>query len=178
MNLRKTLLEVHSKANAIKIATWVGNDKTRFAGLVKILLEGEYRVTQRAAWPLSYCVEMHPELAYPHLGKLIAMLSEPGHHPAVPRNILRLFEFIDVPEKHLGKLTDISFRLLQKSDSPVAVKAFAMTLLGKIVLKEPELARELKLVIEDLLPEGSAAIRVRGKRVLGMIEALEKKRSR
>lgn len=178
MNLRKTLLEVHSKAQAMKIAGWIGNDRKRFAELVAIFLEGEYRVTQRAAWPLSYCAEMHPELAYPHLGKLIAMLSEPGHHPAVPRNILRLFEFIDVPEKHLGKLTDVSFRLLQKNDSPVAVKAFAMTLLGKIVMKEPGLARELKLVIEDLMPEGSAAIRVRGKRVLGMIETLEKSRHR
>jgi hypothetical protein len=172
LNLRKTILAVHSKANAIKIAKWVGKDKKRFAELVKIFLHDEYRVTQRAAWPLSYCVEMHPELAYPHLGKLIDHLSAPGRHPAVPRNILRLLEFIDVPEKHLGKLTDVCFRLLQKSDSPVAVKAYAMTLLAEIVKKEPGLARELKLVVEDLMPEGTAAIRSRGKRVLKLLEML------
>ncbi|MBI3511307.1 MAG: hypothetical protein HY064_11630 [Bacteroidetes bacterium] len=56
MNLRKTILEEHSKNQTMKIVKWVGNDRERFSELMKIFLRYEYRLTQRAGWPMSYCV--------------------------------------------------------------------------------------------------------------------------
>ena len=65
MNLVETITNEHSKAQCDKIVKYIGCDRSRFAQLVKVFLSGPYRITQRAAWPLSYCVELHPELVRP-----------------------------------------------------------------------------------------------------------------
>lgn len=66
MNLAKEILKEHSKKQKNKIVNHVGDDPKRFAQLVDIFLQGPYRVTQRASWPLSYCVEKYPILLKPH----------------------------------------------------------------------------------------------------------------
>jgi hypothetical protein len=175
-NLREALLKEHSKSQNQLIVRWIGNDKTRFAELISLFLGNDHRISQRAAWVLSTAAEAHPALVKPHLGKLIANLSKPGHHPSVLRNTLRFLQDMDVPEKYLGRLADSSFSLLLKSDTPIAVKAFAMTVLVNIAKKEPELIREIRLIISDMLPEGSAGIRSRGKKMLKELDRLEKRR--
>jgi hypothetical protein len=65
MNLRAALLEVHSKAQAEKISAYVGDDPERFGELIKLLLGPVYRISQRAAWPVSFCIERKPELVKP-----------------------------------------------------------------------------------------------------------------
>ena len=62
MNIRDTLLEEHSKAQCHKIVAYIGNNQERFNELAALFLYDEYRVAQRAAWPLSYCVAAHPGL--------------------------------------------------------------------------------------------------------------------
>ena len=97
MDLRAALLEVHSKAQAEKIAAYVGEDPDRFAELIKLLLGPVYRLSQRAAWPVSYCIERDPELVKPYFNVLIKQLERDDTHAAVRRNVARLFQFVDVP---------------------------------------------------------------------------------
>ena len=52
MNLREALLKEHSKKQMLKIVKYIGNDQQRFDELMKLFLESEYRITQRAAWPV------------------------------------------------------------------------------------------------------------------------------
>jgi len=78
MDLRQTILAEHSKANCNKIVKWVGDSQTRFTELFNLFLNSEYRVNQRAAWPLSYCVINHPSLISPHFAKLVKNLHKPG----------------------------------------------------------------------------------------------------
>ena len=80
MDLQKEILKEHSKAQAHKLAGYVGNNPSRFKFLVEVYLAGPYRVTQRAAWPLSICAERHPDLIIPHLKKLLNFLSKPCIH--------------------------------------------------------------------------------------------------
>ncbi len=166
MKLRETILKEHSKSQTMKIVNWVGEDKKRFAELVNLFLNDEYRVVQRAAWPISYYAMNNPELVKPYLKKFINLLSKPNLHPAVLRNVLRLLQFIDVPKKYLGVLINSCFKLLMKSDSPIAIKVFSMTVLKNIAMKEPELKRELKMVIADLVNESGGGIKARGKKIL------------
>ena len=70
MDLESALREERSKAQCNKIVAYIGSDKKKFAELMKIFFEGEYRVTQRAAWPMSYCVRKHPELITPYFQKV------------------------------------------------------------------------------------------------------------
>lgn len=83
MNIREALLAEHSKKQTVKIVRHVGSDAGRFAELMSVFFAGPYRVTQRAAWPVSYCIEEHPELAGPYIGRLISLLESPDRHDAV-----------------------------------------------------------------------------------------------
>lgn len=166
MNLLNELQKDHSKAQKDKIVKFVGNHTDRFAELVKVYLAGPYRITQRAAWPLSYCVAKNPSFVRPHLGKLLTYAAKPGVHDAVKRNTLRLLQFINVPTSLQGKTTDLCLAFLSNPKEPIAVRVFAMTVASNLALKNPELKNEIIPLIEDQLPYGSAGFRSRGVKVL------------
>lgn len=165
MDIKKELLKEHSKRQTSKIVSYIGNDSQRFNILVKAFLEGPYRVTQRAGWPLSYCVEEHPELITPHLKQVIAMIDKPGVHDAVKRNVVRLLQDIEIPRRFYGTIIDKCFRLMDPKEA-IAVRVFSMSVLANIAKAEPDLKKELKIVIEDQLPFGTAAYLSRAKKVL------------
>ena len=175
MNLRETILEEHSRSQANKIIRWVGNDKKRFAELMHLFTSDEYRVVQRAGWPLSDIVIAQPELIKPYLAKLVKLLSKKGMHNAMIRHVLRILQFVELPAKYHGEVVNACFDYLLKSEYPIAYKAFAMTVLLNITKHEPELRRELKIVIEEMMKEGSPGIKARGKHVLKELSRVTEK---
>lgn len=168
MDIKKELLKEHSKRQVTKVVKYIGKDPTRFNLLIKIFIGGPYRVTQRAAWPLSYCVEAHPTLIKPHLKSVLKMLDKQDAHVAVKRNILRFLQDIEIPRRFYGVVTDRCFSLMD-SKEPIAVRVFAMTVLANITKEEPDLKKELRIVIEDQLPYASAGYLSRARKVLSVI---------
>ncbi|HEY0742488.1 MAG TPA: hypothetical protein VGD40_13530 [Chryseosolibacter sp.] len=166
MNLREELLKEHSKRQAEKIIKYVGNDPSRFKMLVDVFLAGPYRVTQRAGWPLSGVAERYPQLVKPHLPELLKHLSKPGIHDSVKRNTIRLLQHVEIPKKLHGQVADICFSYLTSNEEPIAVRVFAMSVLERIARENPELKRELQIIIEDHLPFASAAYLSRARKVL------------
>ncbi len=166
MNLRNQILQEHTKENCNKIIQWVGNDSSRFNELFKLFLHGEYRVTQRAAWPMSYCVIAHPQFMKNNFGKLINNLKKPGIHNSIKRNTVRLLQEIEIPKKYEGEIMEICFRYVESSTEAVAVKAFSLTILGKFAKKYPEIIPEIKLLIEEQIPHQTAAFKGRAKNLL------------
>lgn len=166
MNLKSEILKEHSKSQVIKIVRWIGSDKHRFAQLMYLFLNGEYRIVQRSSWVVSVCGEKHPELILPWLSVMIKKAEEHNVHEAVQRNVVRVLQFLALPKKVQGRAANLCFNFLQSPEAPVAVKAFSMTVLANIAEGEPDLKREVALVIEEMLPYGSAGIRSRGKKVL------------
>lgn len=169
MDLLKEIDREHSRAMRNRIVAFVGQKKAHFAQLVGVFLAGPYRVTQRAAWPLSYCVQKHPELIFPHLGKVLAAAERPGAIDAVKRNVVRLLQFIEVPSRYRGRVAELCFRFLHDRKEPIAVRVFTMTVLGNLTTALPELGKELAILIEDELPYGSAGFVSRGRKVLKQI---------
>lgn len=168
MNLQKVLLKEHSKAQTDNVIKWVGKDKKRFAELMRLFFIGEYRLTQRTAWPMSYCVISHPELIKPYYPKLIKLLREPGVHDAVTRNIVRMLQEVEIPEKYQGEIMTICFDFVSNPAVAVAVKAFSLTILEHLAAKYPEIVPELKLIIEERWEHETAAFRQRSKRIMKM----------
>ena len=166
MDLQSEILKEHSKRQAVKIARWIGNDKKRFAQLMQLFLEGEYRIAQRSAWIVSLCGEQYPALLKPWFARMIRKTQEKDVHNAVQRNVVRVLQFADLPRALRGPVVNLCFNFLQSPEAPIAVKAFSMTVLANIAAKEPDLKREVALVIEEMLPYGGPGIRSRGKRVL------------
>jgi hypothetical protein len=166
MDIRKEIAKEHSKVMLKKVVEYVGANPTRFKELITIFLQGPYRITQRAAWPLSYCVEQHPTLITPHLGNVLNQLMKPDIHVAVKRNTIRLLQYISIPRHLQGKVADICFTYLSDPKEPIAVRVFSMTVLCHLTKENPELKNELIPLIEDQLPYGSAGFRSRGVKVL------------
>ena len=166
MNLLEEILREHSKEQCNKIVKWVGNSQQRFDELFHLFLTGEYRVTQRAAWPISYCVEMHPAFIKKNFTKLISNLQRPNRHNAVKRNTVRLLQYVDIPKKLQGRVMDICFGYVASPEEAVAVKAFSLTVLGNLAKLYPDIIPEIKLLIEEQLPNQTAAFKSRAKHFL------------
>jgi len=168
MNIQNALLEVHSTAQAAMIADYVGSDAKRFAELMKHLVGPVYRLSQRAAWPVNYCIERHPGLVKPYFNVLIKQLESDNTHVAVKRNVARLFQFVDIPKRYQGRVFDACYNLLADPAESVAVRVFSMTVAAKLAENEPELLDELRLVAQKYSQAATAGFRSRASRVLGL----------
>ncbi|MES2678251.1 MAG: hypothetical protein V4635_00135 [Bacteroidota bacterium] len=167
MNIEQRLTVEHSRILTMAIVNYIGAEPTRFKELMIVFLNGEYRLTQRAAWPLSYVCIAEPQLLKPYFSKLIGKLKAPGNHPAIKRNILRIFQEIDIPEKYQSAVIDECFKLISDPAQTVAVMAFAITVATRLCKPYPELKRELLLVLQHLATHPQTpAITVRIKRAM------------
>lgn len=171
MNLLEAVKKQRSLAQRNKIISYVAKDPKRFAELIDIFLEGPYRITQYASWPITVCAERYPDLLKPHLKKLVKNLRREGLHDAVKRNTVRSLQFIDVPKSLQGEVVDVCFKYLT-GDEALAIKVFSMTVLARIAKDQPELKNELIPIIEDQMPYGSPGLRSRGSKILKKLKAL------
>ncbi len=169
MILREQLLKEHSKVSCNRIVAWVGSNQARFDALLRLFLDDEYRVVQRAAWPLSYCVIQHPLLIKKHFGPLLRNLRKPGIHDAVKRNTLRLLQAVDIPKRYQGPVMDSCFTYIATPAEPVAIKAFSLTVLGNLAAQYPDIIPEIKLLIEENYARETAAFKSRARQVLKKI---------
>ncbi len=137
---------------------------------MKLFFEGEYRVTQRAAWPMSNCVRNHPQLINPYFKKLIDKLGTPGEHDAVVRNIVRLLQDVQIPEKFHGQVMTLCFDFIQSNETAVAIKAFSLRILKNLSKQYPEIKPEIKTIIEERGEHETAAFRSRARDFLKEIK--------
>ena len=172
MNLREEILKEHSKAQCNKIVNWIDSNQSRFDELFHLFLNDEYRVVQRAAWPVSYCVNAHPTLISKHWKELMDHLKKPNLHNAVKRNSIRFMQDIELPEKYHGEIMDMCFKYLESPTEALAVKVFSMSVLANLAKYYPEIKVELKLIIEDQLPHQSAGFKSRAKTVLKQLQKI------
>jgi len=166
MDILVVLKKEHSKKQTDRIVNYIGGDKDRFATLIELFFAGEYRITQRAAWPMSYCVRAHPELIGPYFKRLLDNLERKDIHVAVVRNTVRLLQDVTIPKKHQGRVMNICFDFVQAPETPIAVKAFALTILSNLAADYPDIRGELKLIIEEQWEHATPAFRSRAKKVL------------
>ena len=172
MNLYAEILKEHSKNQTMKTVRYVGTNKKRFSELMKLFFGNEYRVTQRSAWAVSYCVLKHHELIKPYLKKMILNLKQPNLHDAVKRNTVKILQDINIPKNLIGLSAEACFNLLSSKTEPLAVKCYSISVLAKICKQEPDLKNELTLLIEKQLPYSTAGFRARARKVFKELEKL------
>jgi len=166
MDIRQALMAEHSKRQTMAIVEFIGDDSQRFAELMKLLFAGDYRLTQRAAWSMNYCAERRPELILPYLPKLLDCLEREDMHDAVKRNIVRLLQYIEIPKRLIGRVYSHCVDLIDDAYEPAAVRAFALTVAARIAKSEPDLLKELRLIVSKHLPHTTAAFQKRAREVL------------
>ena len=178
VNLEEVIREEHSKPQCNRIVAYIGNDKKRFAELMKLFFNGEYRVTQRAAWPMSYVVQKHPEMIQPYLTKLIEKLSNPKEGDAVLRNTVRLLQTVDIPKRLQGKVMTLCFDFIQSNETAIAIKAFSLSILQNLAKQYPEIIPEVKTIIEERWDLETAAFKSRARNFINSTEKAKGTRER
>ena len=171
MNLKEEILKADFKDQAVYVANEVNGNDELFAELMILFFSKDARTCQRAAWVVSHCVERNPWQATPYLGKMVKNLNN-NVGDATKRNTVRVLQFVDIPEKLWGETIDICFKYLSSNEA-IAIKVFSMTVLYNLSQKIPEIRNELKVIIEDQLPYGSAGFKSRGKKILKRLEIID-----
>ena len=166
MNLKEMILQEHSKAQTNKIIAWVGDSQKRFDDLFYLFINDEYRVVQRAGWPLSYIAATYPQLIQKHFSKLIQNLHKTGLHNAVKRNTVRLLQEITIPKKFHGEIMSLCFDYISSPDEAIAVKAFSLTILQNLSAEYPDIKPELKTIIHNRWDFETAAFHSRARKIL------------
>jgi hypothetical protein len=158
MIITEQLLKIHSKSNTEKIASHIGNDGKKFSELMKIVFSNKEILTQRAAWVMRICAEKNSRLILPFQNQLIFNLTQNNIHDAVKRNTLGILIKIKTSENVKGNLVTNCFALVSSKKEAIAVKSFAFQILSKIAKSEPDLKKELTIVLDQLSVDKSPAI--------------------
>jgi len=173
MDIRDQLLQEHSKANTSLIVKYIGADAQKLDELMNCFFSEMYRVSQRAAMAVSHCFDAHPVLMEPYKLQMIDLLEEQTLKIALKRNIVRILQFMDVPESHEAQLFDRCLTYISDTKEAIAVKAFSMTVLLNICRKHPDLKIEVIPLIEESLKfSDSAGVQNRGRKILKNISEL------
>lgn len=167
--LRIMLQNAAFKQDVRRIAIFIGNDPVLFGSLIDHVFSDDFRLASKAAWAMSDCAAVHPDLLLTHMRRLGESLS-PTLIVAVKRNIVRVLQYYDLDEQTAGPVAHACFRFLNNPAEPVAVKAFSMTVLYNLTLKYPDLGRELRETLHAIIPNGSPGIRSRAGRILKLLE--------
>jgi 8-oxo-dGTP diphosphatase len=166
------LQEMINRMMSMKEVEWMAisaiENPAIFGKLLEFSFSDDNKLAFRASWTLTKVCDKFPDMILPHLGMMIESL-ETLENESTMRSFLRIISFSDIDmisEKHHGILAERCFSLLRSGFSAIAVKAYSMEILYKLVLKYPELRNELSATINLLQPEGSAGIVARGRQIL------------
>lgn len=165
--LQNELLKKHSKSNILRVASLIDSDEESFSALMKFYFNHtNMDLARNAAWIMREVASKNIFLIRPYIKKIITYLHRKDLHDAVKRNTLGLFKDMDLEEKWRGPLIDLCFRFLENHREPVAVKAFSMAIIAREARSCPEILNELKLIIENIYPYGSAGFQAQARKIL------------
>lgn len=169
MNLRNRIAEIRSKKDVDVLVNELESSPEFVGELLNLLKERRERQSLYASWVLMHLAENAPELLNSFTTELFD-LFENSPHTGVNRNIMRIFMEIDIPEEIMSPLIDQCIHFIHEPLQPVAVKAFSLVTFARIVIKEPDLAPELKLAMENLHLHQSPALQSSSKKVRLMMK--------
>ncbi|MEN8251882.1 MAG: hypothetical protein ABFS32_23375 [Bacteroidota bacterium] len=171
MNLKEEILKADFIGNTLSAAVTIGDDKKKFAELMKFFFSAESIYSQRASWVMAHVTDKHPELITPYLDRLVKNLFNPLPD-ATKRSSVRLLQFIDIPERLWGEVIEICFQFISSNEA-AAIKAFSMTVLFNLTKQVPDIAHELKIVIEDQIPYATPGVKNRSLKILAELEKMD-----
>lgn len=164
-HIQSLLDQGHNKELRNEIIAYVGSSKSRMKALMHFFFHDKMRYNQRSSWAVGEIGVHSFKMVEPFLVDMIKAM-EAHKHDAIVRNVLRIFEDVDIPEDIEGSLCDRCFHYVADPNYAVAIRAFSLSVLHRIVRKHPDLQGELIALIEEHLPYGTAAFKVRSRRIL------------
>jgi len=164
--LLQLIHETRNKESMQQIIDYVGSNPNHLEELMNYFLGNNMNISQKTSWALGHIGEQQPELFKGYHQTFIDQLQLNHPHNAIKRNIVRMYQFIEIPEIHEGKFYELAMLFLLDPNEPIAVKAFSMRICEKIALKYPELIPELIQAIESITPNASSGVKNRAGHIL------------
>lgn len=155
-----------SKNEAECIAAAAGRTYDGFVKLLGWMEAPEPILSKRAAWCFSLAAKLRPDWAQNCQQRLIGLLARDNPSDGLLRNTLRVLRDCSLHPESIDSLAYYCFEFTQDLGCPIAVRAFAMHILGKIGLVVPEIRHEVKSIIDYHFEEAPAGMRSAGKAVL------------
>lgn len=166
MRIHEQLLKEHNAATTKLVAAHASVSRENFAELMECFLSNEYRLAQRAAAAVSYVAERNAEMIKPYLQTLVEQLNRSDVHPAVIRNSLRVLQHQVIPPELHSTILNTCFNFLETAHSPIAFKAFSLTILNNLSNTYPEIRQELRLIIDDKWDNESPGFKARARKII------------
>lgn len=164
------LSQGHSRQQATYIADCIERGQIDIEELLDVFYRGDMRLTQRSSFPLEMVAKKYDYILHPHLGRMIEELEKPNVINGVSRNTMRAWQWMSFPEEYEGVILEKAFERFSNPQELIATRVFAMTTCTNLAMEFPELALEIKTVIEDNWDHTTAAWRSRGRKELKRLE--------
>ena len=166
--LKEELLGPHSTANTKLVAQHIKN-KQEIQALINLIDKAQpYPTPEAAAWCLRHSLEFnksHHDFIGEQLIKKIGIIER----DSLTKNILGVIKYTKFPESITGELTNHCLTFLTQPYRSKAVLYYSLEIMFEICQREPELFRELDLIVQEILPIASDAFKrkyVKGKKAL------------
>lgn len=133
--------------------------------LWEIIIENEYPYQWRAAWFFEQTIYNHPEFANLFLDKILDFMPK-YNHPGQLRHSLKVILLTDVSLWDFGIMLKLGYDLMLSENQPPAIRVYALEIVFKIVLYEPDLKREFIDSLHLINDGSSKGIKSRVRRTL------------
>jgi hypothetical protein len=156
----KSLLKVDSsRVIADQVVDAIGDNPVYFKTVLDLCFSEGYPVAMRSGRAVALCTEKHPHLIIPYIDQLVKQIAV-SEIDGVKRGILQAFsESVDMKQfSKLGELVDLCFSWLMNLKESIAVRYYAMLIIYKVCLIEPDLKNELIPILEGITYETSAGL--------------------
>lgn len=140
---------VRSKVEMLKLAKELELNPELIDEMLELLKQRNPKRSMYGSWVLCHLAQINPDALSPFASKLLD-LFEDSPHTGATRNLMRCFMEIDLEESIQSPLFDICLQLIEDKHQPVAVKAFSIDTLLRLIKIHPELALEFSPLVPKL----------------------------
>jgi|GEM_PF-2138523 len=160
INLLKALMApLHlRKAQAEQIAAVAARSPTFFKQLLGFMFSDNITCSKRAAWCFSLAALLRPEWTLQCQKELVTLLEKENLPDGTLRNTLRILRDGQIQPAFFDRLAYHCFNLVEDPNQAIAIRAFAMRILGDIGTTVPDIRGEVRAIIEyyftDQAPPG------------------------
>jgi hypothetical protein len=169
MNIFLELENDLSKDQINSITIYSCSSNARFKKLMDCFFDPNHRIVLRASWIVIQSIDYKRSMLDPYIQDLVAAISHPNMAEHLVRNSLRILELIDISEQYHGEVMNACFGFIESPDTPIAIKAYSLTIVYKLSIIYPEIQDELKCIIEANWDNETPAFKSRGKKILSLI---------
>jgi hypothetical protein len=150
MDYRAQLLRPLSKRYIDQLVESIIVCPLDFPILFQLLFDEDEKVSWRAAWACSKISERNPDFFTSQQVAEIVILSLSTSYGGVRRGCLSMLFHLPLPNPIPVELINSCFEWMLSPKSPIAVQAYAMKMLYRICLQEPDFKAELIANLETL----------------------------